>query len=201
MGRCARANGERDGTVGIGEVLLLGLALSADAFSVTISNTFVYGNERRFRLLLMPLFFGFFQGFMPLVGYFLGGLAATLIERYAGIVTLVILGIIGGSMIREGAEALLHPGEETRDTPPRLTVGLLLFQAVATAIDAFAVGVSLRAEQVAILPASAIIGCTTAVCCVVAIIIGRKVGPLLGDRAEVVGGIVLVCIGLRAFFS
>lgn len=189
------------GPMGIGEVLLLGLALSADAFSVTISNTFVYANERRSRLLLMPLFFGVFQGMMPLVGYFLGGLAATLIERYAGIVTLIILGFIGGNMIREGVGAIMHPDEETRDSSSGLTVGLLLFQAVATAIDAFAVGVSLRAEQVAIIPASILICCTTAACCVVALAIGRKVGPLLGDRAEVVGGIVLLCIGLRAFFS
>lgn len=187
--------------MGIGEVLLLGLALSADAFSVTVSNTFVYANERRSRLLLMPLLFGLFQGGMPLLGFFLGGLAAALIERYAGIVTLVILGFIGGNMIREGAEALMHPDEQTRDAGARLTLALLLFQAVATAIDAFAVGVSLRAEQVAIVPASLIICCTTAACCVVALAIGRRVGPLLGDRAEVVGGIVLLCIGLRAFLS
>lgn len=186
------------------EVLLLGLALSADAFSVTISNTFVYGDEPRRKLLLMPVLFGFFQGFMPLVGYVLGGLAAELIERYAGIITLVILGFIGTNMIREGVGALRAGEDEAADAErraSRLTLGLLLFQAVATAIDAFAVGVSLRAEQVAIVPASVLICCTTAACCVVALVIGKKLGRLLGDRAEVVGGIVLVCIGLRAFLA
>lgn len=188
--------------MGIGEILLLGLALSADAFSVTISNSFVYGSESRRRLMLMPLFFGAFQGLMPLLGYFLGGLAASLIERYAGIVTLVILGIIGGNMIREGMQAIMHPEEQDGSKPAaRLTVGTLVFQAIATAIDAFAVGVSLRAQSVEILSASLIIGCTTAFCCVIALAIGRRLGPLLGDRAEVVGGIVLVCIGLRAFLS
>ena len=186
----------------IWEILLLGLALSADAFSVTISNSFVYGAESRRRMLLMPLFFGVFQGLMPLVGYFLGNVAAALIERYAGIVTLVILGIIGGNMIREGAEALMHPEEAGGEgSHGRLTVATLLFQAVATAIDAFAVGVSLRAQSVEIMSASLIICCTTAACCVVALAIGRRLGRLLGDRAEVVGGIVLVCIGLRAFLS
>lgn len=187
----------------IGEILLLGLALSADAFSVTISNSFVYGSESRRRMLLMPLFFGVFQGLMPLIGYFLGGVAATLIERYAGIVTLVILGIIGGNMVHEGAQALLHPdedGDEPGDVA-RLTIGTLIFQAIATAIDAFAVGVSLRAQSVEILSASAIICCTTAACCVVALAIGQRLGRLLGDRAEVVGGIVLICIGLKAFLS
>ncbi len=188
--------------MGIGEILLLGLALSADAFSVTISNTFVYGDESKRRLLLMPLLFGFFQGFMPLVGYYLGGLAAELIERYAGIVTLVILGFIGGNMVREGVQALLHPdSDEVRPEGSRLTIGLLVFQAIATAIDAFAVGVSLRAQSVEILSAGFIICCTTAACCIVALAIGRKLGPLLGDKAEVVGGIVLICIGLRAFLS
>ena len=189
--------------MGIGEVLLLGLALSADAFSVTVSNSFVYGGERRARLLLMPVFFGVFQGLMPLLGYFLSGVAATLIERYAGIVTLIILGIIGGNMVREGISALRHPeeAEAAADDTARLTIALLVFQAVATAIDAFAVGVSLRAQAVHIVSASAIICCTTAVCCLVALAIGRRLGPLLGDRAEVVGGTVLICIGLRAFLS
>ncbi len=188
--------------MGFGEILLLGLALSADAFSVTISNTFVYGAESRRRLLLMPLFFGAFQGMMPIVGYVLGGFAATIIERYAGIVTLVILGIIGGNMVREGMEALLHPDDDSpRDEGSRLTIALLVFQAIATAIDAFAVGVSLRAQAVDILLSSFVICCTTAACCVVALAIGRRLGRLLGDRAEVVGGIVLIGIGLRAFFS
>ena len=189
--------------MGIAEVLLLGLALSADAFSVTISNSFVYGSESRRRMLLMPVFFGVFQGLMPLLGYFLGGVAATIIERYAGIVTLIILGIIGGNMVREGVEALRHPeaGDDAAVESTRLTLGILVFQAIATAIDAFAVGVSLRAQSVEILSASAIICCTTAACCVVGLAIGRRLGRLLGDRAEVMGGIVLIGIGLRAFLS
>lgn len=184
------------------EVVLLGLALSADAFSVTISNSFVFGHERPARLALMPVFFGLFQGLMPLVGYFLSGLVATLIERYAGLVTLIILGIIGGNMVREGVEALLRPdGDDAEPAKERLTIALLLFQAVATAIDAFAVGVGLRAQAVNIVSASAVICLTTALCCVVALAIGRRLGRLLGDRAEVAGGLVLVGIGLKAFFS
>ena len=188
--------------MGIGEILLLGLALSADAFSVTISNCFVYAGERRSRMLLMPVFFGVFQGGMPLLGYYLSGLAAALIERYAGIVTMIILGIIGGNMIREGVGALMHPEEaEERTQRARLTLGVLVFQAIATAIDAFAVGVSLRAQAVDILSSSAIICCTTAACCVVALGIGSRLGTLLGDRAEVVGGAVLVGIGLKALLG
>lgn len=189
------------------EILLLGLALSADAFSVTVSNTFIYSEEPKRRLMLMPLFFGAFQALMPLLGYFLGSVAASLIESYAGLVTLVILGIIGGNMIREGGGALLaaRRGESAEGdvcaVRRRMTLTTLLFQAVATAIDVFAVGVSLRAQSVNLAFSVTTIGLTTALCCVIAIVLGKKLGTLLGDRAEVVGGIVLVGIGLKAFFD
>ena len=189
------------------EILLLGLALSADAFSVTISNTFVYASERRRRLLLMPVFFGAFQALMPLLGYFLGSVAASFIEKYAGIVTLLILGVIGGNMVREGIGALraaMHgqaeEGAATR-ADQRLTIGTLVFQAIATAIDALAVGVSLRAQNVNLLFSVSVIGLTTAVCCIIAIFLGKKLGRLLGDRAEVVGGLVLIGIGVKAFLG
>ncbi|WP_343005568.1 MULTISPECIES: manganese efflux pump MntP family protein [unclassified Collinsella] len=192
--------------MGIVEILVLGVALSADAFAVTISNTFVYPGEAKARLALMPVLFGLFQGLMPLLGYFVGGLAAEVIEEYSGIITLIILGFIGGNMVREGVCALLGLGGDA-DVPgngpavKRLTVATLLVQAIATAIDAFAVGVSLRAQAVAIVPAATIIALTTAACCVIALFIGRKLGEVLGDRAEVAGGIVLIIIGLKAFFA
>lgn len=193
--------------VGTLEILLLGLALSADAFAVTVSNSFVYQGESRARLALMPVFFGAFQALMPLLGYFLGGLAAELIDAYAGIVTLAILGLIGGNMVREGVGALRHPQEDEGSGADadagggRLTAGILLMQAIATAIDAFAVGVSLRAQAVDLLFSVTVIGLTTAACCVVALAIGRRVGRLLGDRAEVAGGIVLIAIGLKALLG
>ena len=192
--------------MGIVEILVLGVALSADAFAVTISNTFVYTGEAKARLALMPVFFGLFQGLMPLLGYFVGGLAAEVIEEYSGIITLIILGFIGGNMVREGVCALLGLGDDA-DEPgngpavKRLTVATLLVQAIATAIDAFAVGVSLRAQAVAIVPAATIIALTTAACCVIALLIARKLGEVLGDRAEVAGGVVLIIIGLKAFFA
>lgn len=189
------------------EIIVLGVALSADAFAVTISNTFVYATESRARL--MPIMFGLFQGIMPVAGYLLGGLAAEVIEAYAGIITLVILGFVGGNMIREGVSALMGKGdadgepEESGAGPvaKRLTFVTVLAQAIATAIDAFAVGVSLRAQAVNVVVASSIIALTTFLCCVVALVLGRKLGEVLGDRAQVVGGIVLVIIGLKAFLA
>ena len=194
--------------MGLLEIIVLGMALSADAFAVTISNTFVYASESRSRLMLMPLMFGLFQGLMPVAGYLLGGLAAEVIETYAGVITLVILGLVGGNMVREGVCALRGTGEQDGPEEPgagpvarRLTLVTVLAQAIATAIDAFAVGVSLRAQAVSVVVAAPIIALTTFLCCVVALSLGRKLGEVLGDRAQVAGGIVLVLIGLKAFLA
>ena len=196
--------------MGLLEILLLGVALATDAFSVTISNTFAFDDHRVSRLMRMPLFFGLFQFGMPLAGYFVGGIAAELIEKYAVMVSLVILGFIGSNMLYSGYKALKEDASEedeeeaqqgAQQSATTLSYGKLLFQAVATAIDAFAVGVSFRAHSVDILVASALFGIITAILCIIALFVGKKLGSLLGDRAEMVGGIVLILIGLKAFFG
>ena len=196
--------------MGLLEILLLGVALATDAFSVTISNTFAFDDHRFSRLMRMPLFFGLFQFGMPLAGYFVGGIAAELIEKYAGMVSLVILGFIGSNMLYSGYKALKEDASEEEDEEAQqdaqqgattLSYGKLVFQAVATAIDAFAVGVSFRAHSVDILVASVLFGIITAILCTIALCIGKKLGSLLGDRAEMVGGVVLILIGLKAFFG
>ncbi len=196
--------------MGLLEILMLGVALATDAFSVTISNTFAFDDHRFSRLMRMPLFFGLFQFGMPLAGYFVGGIAAELIEKYAGIVSLVILGFIGLNMLYSGYKALKEDASEEDEEEAQqdaqqcattLSYGKLVFQAVATAIDAFAVGVSFRAHSVDILVASALFGIITAILCTIALFIGKKLGSLLGDRAEMVGGVVLILIGLKAFFG
>ncbi len=196
--------------MGLLEILMLGVALATDAFSVTISNTFAFDDHRFSRLMRMPLFFGLFQFGMPLAGYFVGGIAAELIEKYAGVVSLVILGFIGSNMLYSGYKALKEDASEEDEEEAQqgaqqsaitLSYGKLVFQAVATAIDAFAVGVSFRAHSVDILLASALFGIITAILCTIALFIGKKLGSLLGDRAEMVGGVVLILIGLKAFFG
>jgi UPF0059 membrane protein XAC4192 len=196
--------------MGLLEILMLGVALATDAFSVTISNTFAFDDHRFSRLMRMPLFFGLFQFGMPLAGYFVGGIAAELIEKYAGIVSLVILGFIGLNMLYSGYKALKEDASEEDEEEAQqdaqqgattLSYGKLVFQAVATAIDAFAVGVSFRAHSVDILVASVLFGIITAILCTIALCIGKKLGSLLGDRAEMVGGVVLILIGLKAFFG
>lgn len=180
------------------EIVILGLALAMDAFAVTISNSFAYPKISRTRSLSMPLAFGFFQFLMPVVGFVLGQLVSDFITQYAGIITFAILGFIGGKMIwdafheEEGEEEGEEASEQT------LTMPVLLFQAVATSIDALAVGVSFAALEVNVLTSSGIIGITTALTCIVALSIGKRFGNALGEKATIIGGAVLILIGLKS---
>ena len=182
--------------MGIPEIIMLGLALSMDAFAVTISNAFAYPKLSRIRQASMPIAFGVFQFLMPLVGYLLGQLVSEIITQYAGIVTFVILGFIGGKMIWDAFHE--DEGEEEAPAKNTLTLPVLLFQAVATSIDALAVGVSFAALEVNMLLAVSLIGITTALTCTVALLIGKRFGHALGSKATIVGGVVLVLIGLKS---
>ncbi len=224
--------------MGITEIVLLGIALSMDAFAVTISNTFVYQNNSKARALLMPVAFGLFQGLMPCIGYFLGNLVSGVISHYAGIITFAILGFIGAKMIwdalHEEREADCTneqkydvPNSDHSDLTKSLTnsedfsnsassnnspnssnssnsskqvlpLSVLGLQAIATSIDALAVGVSFAALSVNVVLAASLIALTTALMCCIALVLGRRFGSMLGERATILGGIVLIAIGIKA---
>ncbi len=180
------------------EIVLIGAALSADAMSVTLANMLANPGMTRRRALSQPIAFGLFQGLMPTIGYFLGSLASGLIEQFAGVLTFVILGIIGAKMAWDG----FHEDLESDEAAVRgtLTLPVVLLQAMATSIDALAVGVSFAATEGNIfLSASIIAACTFALCSAV-LGIGRRFGDKLGARAQIVGGFVLIAIGGKALF-
>ena len=122
-----------------------------------------------------------------------GGLFADLVHRYAGIVTLVVLGYIGAKMLFDGLR-----GESGDGAVGMLTWRVLLFQAIATSIDAFAVGVSLLAMDVRVVPACATIAVTTFLCSLLALFLGRRFGTALGDKAKAAGGLILLAIAIKA---
>ena len=172
----------------ISEIVLIGIALSMDAFAVCIASSMVYTNMTRLRKLSMPIMFGLFQGIMPILGFFLGSLFASFIEKWSGPISLRI------NMFREG----LAKDEETE--PKKLTLWILLVQAVATSIDAFAVGVSFAANSANIWQSAPIIAVTTFVLSLIALFVGTKAGEKLGDKAEILGGIILIIIGIKSLF-
>ncbi|MDR0350757.1 MAG: manganese efflux pump MntP family protein [Coriobacteriales bacterium] len=211
------------------EILIVGLALSMDACAVTMANACAYPDSSFARRFVMPLVFGFFQGLMPVLGYLIGSVAASLIDRYAGPIAFVLLAFIGIRMIVGGSRALLTarrtgatcpapsapaaadgasvPGDAQNaagagaaPAARRLSGGALLVQGLATSVDALIVGVGFLALGANIAVAAPLIALTTFVCCLVALFLGRRFGALLGDKAEIIGGIVLVLIGIKALF-
>lgn len=181
------------------ELVVLGLALSMDAFAVTLSNLIACPQLSRPKKLALPLVFGLFQGLMPLIGYFVGSLATDFIDTFAGPIALILLGFIGGKMIVESIASMRqHKRVEAQQV--HLSFPSILLQGIATSIDALIVGVSLLAMGANIALASSLIALTTFVCCLVALVLGKKLGELLGDKAQIIGGVVLVCIGIKACF-
>ena len=189
--------------MGILEVLLTGVGLSMDASAVGMTNGLNEPKMRLTKILLIALFFGVFQGIMPLIGYFAGTLFAEAVASVAPCVALVLLGFIGGKMIYEA----LKKNKEEEETAKNLGVGALTVQAIATSIDALAVGISLLALngigalKVNIFAACAIIAACTFVISLAAVFIGKKFGAVLADKAELIGGIILVAIGLKIFIE
>lgn len=196
------------------EIILIGIGLSMDAVAVSMTNGMVYKGSSKGKTYSMPIFFGAFQGLMPLIGYFAGGLFADVISQYACFLVFVILGFIGGKMIKDGLEHIKEEKEnneqkeaneqnvevDEKEEVKTLTYKMLFVQAIATSIDAFAVGIGFSVAQVNILPAVGIIGITTAICSLAAIFIGKKFGDMLGSKSEILGGTILVLIAIKALF-
>jgi putative Mn2+ efflux pump MntP len=181
------------------EIVLIGIALSMDAAAVSMTNGMIYQKISKYLILIMAFAFGLFQALMPLAGYFTGGLFSTIITRYSGFLVFLILGFIGIKMLVDGlkkSKEIMSHKEITNK--PNFTYKLLFWQAIATSIDAFAVGIGFSAIKVSIIPAITIIGITTFVLSVIAFIIGKKCGDLLGNMASVLGGLILIALAIKA---
>ncbi|HEY5583741.1 MAG TPA: manganese efflux pump MntP family protein [Ruminiclostridium sp.] len=181
----------------ITELILLAIGLSMDAAAVSISNSLCIRKITLKHVLQMALMFALFQGIMPLVGYFTANAFKNIISQFDHWIVLILLTIIGGKMIREAIKANVDQ-ECSRFS---LTFKLLLVQAVATSIDALAVGVSFSALKVNIYYAISIISLITFICCIIAVLISKRFGNVLGKRAGIVGGIILIVIGLKIFIE
>lgn len=181
----------------ITELILIGVGLAMDAFAVTLSNLFAFKNTNAKKFWLLPLFFGIFQALMPLIGFFAGSVFVEFLTKYAGIVTLLVLGFIGIKTIIDA----FKDDDDEKTSFKKLTVALIIIQALTTSIDALMVGVSFCAECINIWYASSIIGITTFLIIALAIPLGKKFGNILGAKAQILGGVILCVIGLKSFLS
>lgn len=183
--------------MGTTTLLLLALGLAMDATAVSVSNGISYQNVRARDALAYAALFGLFQAGMPAIGYLAGRSFSHLISSLDHWIALLLLGFLGGRMIWESVCQLRRP--EQQAAPRQLTLRLMLTQAVATSIDALAVGIGFAVMQVNITLACLAIGVITFGCSLAGTWLGRRFGQLLGRAAEIFGGLILVTIGLKIF--
>ena len=172
-------------------IFLIAVALAMDAFSVSLTKGFTQKNITKSQILYYALFFGGFQFIMPVFGYICGNAIADIVESVASVIGFILLLIIGLNMIRESLQA----GEdEVADNFSFKEVTLL---AIATSIDAFAVGITFALLNNPLLIPSAIIGIVAFAFTVLGIFLGRKIGDYVGDKFQIVGGFILILIGIK----
>ncbi len=178
------------------EIFLVGIGLSMDAFAVSICKGLAMPAVNKKQALLIGAYFGVFQALMPLAGWLLGSQFARHVTKLAPWIAFVLLAWIGGSMLRE---SLSKKEEDEEVEPVELRHKELFLLAVATSIDALAVGVSFSMVElsVSIGAAAALIGCTTFAISVGGVFVGHIFGGRYKNRAEFVGGAILLLIGVK----
>ncbi len=176
----------------IGELLILAVGVSMDALAVAICKGLSIQKLKLKHCLIIGAWFGIFQALMPTIGWALGSAFTNLVEAVDHWIAFVLLAIIGGNMIRE---ALSRDDDEGCN--PSLAFGTMLMLAIATSIDALALGVTFAFLRVKVLAAVLSIGLCTFVISAVGVKIGNVFGKKFKAKAEFFGGAVLILIGLK----
>lgn len=178
------------------ELLIIAIGLSMDAFAVSIGKGLSLQKIRLSHALKVGLWFGGFQALMPLIGYLLGSTFAEIVSAYDHWVAFILLALIGGNMIKESLEKDddCKCNKKGKDGFGFATMFTL---AVATSIDALAIGVTFAFFKVAIIPAIITIGITTFLFSIAGLKIGNIFGCKYKSQAELFGGVILILIGLK----
>ena len=173
------------------EIFLIGIGLSLDAFAVSICKGLSVGKVNGRHMLTAGLWFGGFQALMPLIGYLLGSTFEQYVTSIDHWIAFILLSVIGTNMIKESF------GKDGERQNSSFSFMSMLMVAVATSIDALAVGITFAFLQVNIWFAIAVIGCTTFVISAAGIKIGSVFGAKYKAKAEFFGGAVLICLGIK----
>ncbi len=176
---------------------VLACALAMDAFAVSLCKGFSVKHLQFKHYIIVGIYFGGFQALMPAIGYFIGAEFGSFIQQIDYIIAFVLLALIGLKMIKESQDK--HQDNDTNLNQFGFKPMILL--AIATSIDALAVGVSLAFLDVNMPLSITLIGVITFVFCVIALKIGNVFGIFLKDKAELFGGIVLIALGLKIFIE
>ena len=176
------------------EVGVIGIGLAMDAFAVAVTSGITLKRMRLRHAMRIALFFGAFQAVMPLLGWLFGQVFRHFIRSFDHWVAFILLAFIGGKMIYEASK----PHDERNAADP-LNVYVLFTLAIATSIDALAVGITFSFLDVDIWQAIAVIGVITFALSLAGTQIGKSVGHLFENRVEILGGLILIGIGLKIF--
>ena len=174
----------------LAELFLLAMGLAMDAFAVSICKGLALPRIKIRQALVVGLWFGGFQALMPLLGYALGSRFAAYIADFDHWIAFILLALIGGNMIRGS-----RGGADAVDAS--LSFRAMLPLAVATSIDALAVGVTFAFLAVRVLPAVCLIGAVTLVLSMLGVKLGNLFGARYRAKAELLGGVILILLGLK----
>ena len=177
-------------------LLLMGVGLSMDAFAVSICKGLSMRKVNKKQCLVIGLFFGGFQALMPFIGWVLGSQFEQYITSIDHWIAFILLGFIGGKMVVEAIREKDEAVEVGKMDPP-LDLKEMFILAIATSIDALAVGITFAFLQVPIVEAISVIGITTFVISVIGVYVGNFFGNRYKKKAELAGGIILILIGLK----
>lgn len=173
-------------------LFILAVGLSMDAFAVSVCKGLALGKVSKKHCVIVGLWFGGFQALMPLTGYFLGFRFREKITAVDHWIAFVLLAIIGINMVREALSK-----DEDEEADPDLSFKSMLILAIATSIDALAVGITLAFLDVNIVPAVLFIGSITFTISAVGVKIGSIFGTKYKSKAEIVGGVILILLGTQ----
>lgn len=174
-------------------LLLLAFSLAMDAFAVALCRGLALQQCKRSDMILIGLYFGFFQAFMPSSGYILGTQFLAWMEDFQKILAPLFLGLIGVNMIKESLAPLEEDVEKEAKLPP---MWVMLGLAVATSLDAFAVGVSFSTMTISIVPTVIVIGIITFFLSGLGLQLGHLFGLKYKAKAELLGGVILLCLAV-----
>ena len=177
-------------------ILAIAISLSFDTFAVSLSYGVIRRNILFSQASWIAVVLALFQGGLTVVGYFLGSIISNFLKASDHWIALCLLGFLGGKMILEGLRKSKH--EEAKDFSSFM---VLITIALGTSIDAFAVGISFAILDVKIWESGILIGAVTFLASMTAIRIGKSAGARLGNKAEVLGGVILIAIGLKIFLE
>ena len=173
--------------------LLIAIALAMDAFSVSLTKGFTLKKITKSQVLWFAIFFGGFQSLMPILGW-LGGIQFEwLITTFAPWIAFILLLLIGSNMIRES----LSDDEEAEEDSDKFSFKELTLLAIATSIDAFAVGITYAVLKTDILIPIIMIGVTAFIFTIIGLYLGKKIGNYFGDKFEILGGVILILLGVK----